>query len=172
MAPGAVITPAALPARHQPERAPSHSASEHAHAGAQQSTGHTDDAAASAAAPLRSHRLPDADGHSGSRPLPAPLPLPVELVGAPAAPILVVGQPRGYSSAAALSARADAVRTRLQSAGEVVALQSSIDVARRHGAHGGPGLDGPAGPDGKVGCSAAAGSPGGAGTPGQSGVDG
>ena len=65
VAPGAVITPAALPARHQPERAPSHSASEHAHAGAQQSTGHTDDAAASAAAPLRSHRPPDADGHSG-----------------------------------------------------------------------------------------------------------
>ena len=94
-----------------------------------QPTGHADDAAASAAAPLRSHRLPDADGHSSSsgslsQPLPAAPPLPLELVGAPAAPILVVGQPRGYSSAAALSARADAVRTRLQSAGEVVALQS------------------------------------------------
>jgi len=179
VAPGSVSTPATTHARDQPAHAPSRSASEHAHAaaaaGAPQSP--ADSAAAAAAAlPLHSHR-PDADGHggpSGSLPhtLPPPLTLPAELVGAPAAPLLIFGQPQGYSTAAALSARANALRTRLQSAGEAVALQNSIDVARRHGANGDPGLDGSVGSDGKLGCSAAAGCPGEAGAPGQRGADG
>ena len=106
-------------------------------------------------------------------PLGGPIPaLPAELAGAPAAPLRVVGQPRGYSTAASFSARANTLRTRLQSAGEVVALQNSIDVARRHGRHGAAGASGANGGDGKDGKDAPAGYPGEAGTPGQRGGDG
>ena len=106
-------------------------------------------------------------------PLGGPLPaLPAELAGAPAAPLRVVGQPRGYSTAASFAARANTLRTRLQSAGEVVALQNSIDVARRHGRHGAAGASGANGQDGKDGKDGPAGFPGEAGTPGQRGGDG
>ena len=102
-------------------------------------------------------------------PIPA---LPAELAGGPAAPLRVVGQPRGYHNAAALSVRANTIRTRLQSADEVVALQASIDVARRHGRHGAAGTSGARGSSGSSGSSGMSGGSGGSGGRGQDGQNG
>jgi hypothetical protein len=109
----------------------------------------------------------------GAIPMGGPIPaLPAELAGAPAAPLRVIGQPRGYPNAAALSVRANTLRTRLQSAGEVVALQASIDVARRHGRHGAAGASGARGASGSSGSSGMSGSSGGSGGRGQDGQNG